>query len=439
MGAAPNLDLTLRGVLALAFPVMASGVLQSVFRPIDQYFVQDLGVAAQGALGATTMVTILTYAALQVVSVGVAAFVGRATGAGDPVARREVVEQGLGACAVLAIGLAILGTLAVGPLVGLLGLEGEGAGHAVAYLRVLFLLGGALAFAPTVDAVFHAMGDTRMPLVLQLAAVALNVVLTPWFVPRIGVAGAALGTVIAQTLATGLGLWVLAQRLGLGWASVRIGDRTRRIVEVGLPVGLASAMFGGVYWLMMGTTIHALGQDVYAGLGLGFGVLESLAWPTYMGLSVAASSLVSRLLGAGRPDLAVRAVKLCMAPALCAGFFMSGVYAIGGETIMRAFAKDPASFREGLRYATLLAIAQPFVAIEAVSEGVLAGSGDTRKLFWTNVPLNLVRVPLSWWFAITLGFGANGLWWAINASTFVKASAKLGLVLHGGWRHKELS
>lgn len=203
-------------------------------------------------------------------------------------------------------------------------------------------------------------------------------------------------------------------------------------------MGLASAMFGIVYFLMMGTTLKALGQEVYAGLGLGFGVLESVAWPTYSGLSVAASSLVSRLLGAGDIAGAHRAVRLCLAPAALFGVGMAALYGLGGSTIMHAFAEDPASFREGLRYATILAVVQPLVALEAVSEGVLAGSGDTTKLFVVNVPLNLLRVPLSWYLAVTLGFGANGLWWAINASTVLKVTAKLGLVVHGGWAHRTL-
>jgi putative MATE family efflux protein len=430
--------LTIGAVLRLAMPAMASGLLAALFRPVDQYFVQDLGVTAQGALGASTMVTILAYAAMQVPAVGLAAFVGRATGAGRPEDRRRVVEQSLGAAGLLAIGLAALALIGTGALVDAIGLEGDGARAAAVYLRTLFVCGLALTVAPSIDAAFHAMGDTRLPLLLQLGAVLVNVVLTPILVPRLGIAGAALGTVVAQTIASGIGLWVLAGRIGLRWTHLRPGPTTPAVIRVGAPVGLASAMFGGVYALLMATTVQALGQDVYAGLGLGFGVLESVSWPLYAGLSVAASSLVARLIGAGRSDETVHAVRLCLAPAVVVGLAMTLVYDDLGLPIMDAFAEDPASFREGLRYASLLAVVQPLVAIEAVCEGVLAGSGDTRKLFWVNVPLNLVRVPLSWGLALSLAWGADGLWIAINVSTLLKASAKLALVLEGSWRNVEL-
>lgn len=429
---------TLTAVLRLAIPAMATGVLQAGFRPVDQYFVQGLGVAAQGALGATTLVSVLAFALCQLVSAGVGPWVGRLTGANDPDGRRDVIEQSLGACAVIAVALAVVGFLGAVPLVRFLGLEGEGAAHAVAYLRVLFVTGPALVFGPTVDASFHAMGDTRLPLRLQAGAVALNLVLTPPLVAAWGTAGAALGSTIAQSAVTGVGLWVLSRRLGLRWRRWIPGARVAGIMRVGAPIAATTGMFAFVYWLLMATTIRELGQDVYAGLGLGFGVMESLSWPAYSGVSVAAASLVGRALGAGHPELAWRAAWVSMVPALGLGVANAALYWFAGPAIMDVFAEDPAAWREGVRYAALLAIVQPLVAIEAVTEGVLGGAGDTRKVLFTNVPLNLTRVPLAWLFAITLGLGPAGLWWAVNASTLGKAIVKVAWVWHGGWMRRQL-
>jgi MATE family multidrug resistance protein len=76
------------------------------------------------------------------------------------------------------------------------------------------------------------------------------------------------------------------------------------------------------------------------------------------------------------------------------------------------------------------------VAIEALSEGVLSGAGDTHKVFWGTVPFNLLRVPLAWWMAFPLGMGALGVWWAINLSSFLKALVKGAMVLEGSWVRK---
>src|SRR5690349_21934462 len=53
-----------------------------------------------------------------------------------------------------------------------------------------------------------------------------------------------------------------------------------------------------------------------------------------------------------------------------------------------------------------ISLSQPFVALEAFGEGVLGGAGDTRRMFWATVPFNLMRVPLAWFLAIHLGWGA---------------------------------
>ena len=67
----------------------------------------------------------------------------------------------------------------------------------------------------------------------------------------------------------------------------------------------------------------------------------------------------------------------------------------------------------------------------SLAEGVLTGSGDTRTLFFTTVPFNLLRIPLAWFLAIHLGLGPAGIWWAINLTTLLKSLLKAGVVARG--------
>jgi MATE family multidrug resistance protein len=143
--------------------------------------------------------------------------------------------------------------------------------------------------------------------------------------------------------------------------------------------------------------------------------------------------MVGRCLGAGRPDLAWRAVRMMWMPNVALGVGCGLLFFFAGPTLVGWFADDPDAQREAVLYATVLAFSQPFVAMEAYGEGVLSGAGDTRAVFWSTVPFNLMRVPLAWWLAFPLGLGAAGVWWAINATTYAKAGAKTWLVVRGGW------
>ena len=101
------------------------------------------------------------------------------------------------------------------------------------------------------------------------------------------------------------------------------------------------------------------------------------------------------------------------------------VFVLCGEIITRPFATDPAVHKEAILYALIVGYSQFFVALETTTEGVLAGAGATRAVFWTSAPLNLIRAPLAWLFAVGMGLGSPGIWWVISATTALKALLKL--------------
>ena len=437
MNAQPRV--TPQELLGLAAPAAFAGLLHHGFRPLDQYFVQSLGSAAQAALAATTFVVILAYAGFQIVSAGAGPLVARATGANNPDERRALIGSAFAGAAGIAAGCAVLGGGAAPIIASMLGLTGDAHAMAAIYLRVLFLAGPALAFIPVVDAAFHAIGDTRTPLGLRAVALTVNALLTPAFIfgLELGVAGAALGTVLAETLVAVIGATLLAHRVGLRGSDIG-SSRVMRMARVGSPVAFGTAMYAGVYWVLLVVAIAPLGEDVTAGLGIGFNVLESISWPIYWGAAVAVSSVVGRRLGAGQPEEAWRAVRLVAWPAAGLGVAFGVAFWLLGPPLVRAMAADPGVYEEGLRYAMILAWSQPFVALEAWSEGVLGGAGDTRKIVWGSVPFNVLRIPLAWALAFPLGWGAAGVWWAITLTSIVKTLVKTCFVLQGRWARLRL-
>ena len=420
-------------VLRLALPASTASILMQLYRPLDQYFVQGLGKEAQGAIGSCQFVLILISASFVLVSAGTAPLVGRATGAGDVAARRRALGAAVFACLGLSVAFVGVGLVAVGPIVGQLGLFGRTAEYAEIWLRTLLLTGAGLVFAPLVTTSFNAMGRTSFPLLLCVGVVCLNAVLNPFLIARLGIAGSALGTTTAQSIAIVVGLTVLVRETGLSWSDVRPGAEVRRILHIGAPVAVATAIYALVYLAILRTSISPLGPAVNAGLGIGFGALEAVTWPMYLGGSTAIASLVGRCLGAKRPDLAWQAIRSMRIPVVALGVCVALVFRFGGPWLVGWFAADADAYREGVRYASILAFSQPFLALEAYNEGVMAGAGDSRGLFWSTVPFNLIRVPLAWILAIGLGFGAAGVWWAINFSSVLKCTAKALRVRSGAW------
>lgn len=419
-------------VVRLALPAMASAVLNNTFRVIDQYAVGHISTAAQAAVGSTIFVLIANYGVHLLVAGGAGPLVARATGAGD----EALAARATGTALVAAVGVALLVGLPAAwcapELAALLGLSGETAENATTFLRWILALGAPLALGPVIDAVLIARGRTGLMMALQVSAAVLNFGLNVLFIQGfgLGVRGAALATVVSRTLTGAVGVWVLLRLLR---PRVAADGTLRRMVRIGAPISVNYFAYAGVYFLLLRVAISPLGPTVNAALGIGFSALEGLTYPMFLGLSVAVSSLVGRRLGAAEPEQATAAARLAFPLATGLGLAASALFFFGARPLCGIFTDDPATLEQAVLYAQVLAMSQLAVSWEALAEGVLSGAGDSRTIFWLSAPINVIRVPLAWWFAHVLGGGAAGVWWAINVTSYGKALAKGVAAARGRW------
>lgn len=423
---------TVGEILALALPATASALLNNAFRVIDQLAAGAVSTPAQAAIGSCTFVLIAAYGLHQLVAAGVGPLAARAAGARDEGLAARVVKVSL----VGSLGTWLIFALVTGFgaewIAAFLGLEGDTASQSAAFLRVLGVLGLPLAIAPSLDAIFVARGQTGRMMGLQVSAVVGNVLLNEVLVYRMGmgVEGAALATVLSRLPASALGVWLVWPPGGLGGG----GEGTlRRVLRVGAPVFLNTLAYAAVYFLLLRFTISPLGPEANAALGIGFSALEGVTYPCFLGLSMAVGSVVGRRLGAGEPEEAARAARLAFPLVTSIGVVAGLVFSFGARPLCSPFTDDPVVLDAAVDYARALAWSQPTVAWEALAEGVLLGAGATRPVFWLSAPLNALRVPIGWFFAFPLGMGANGVWWAINLTSLLKAVAKGWMVWRGRW------
>lgn len=456
----------IRALCRLAWPAILSYVLSNTYRVNDQFWIQGLGGEAQAAIGASMFVLIMNFALVFLAVGGALALVARATGAGDLELRARVIRH------VVLLGLFLGGVLStVGPrwmpeVVELVGLEGRAAALAADYLGMLFTCMLPMLFVPVLDNVLIGMGNTLVPLVTQLLSLTTNFVLNPvliygseavaraphplvrpiaeWTVglaeplgleAGLGLRGAALATAISRTGAVLVAAGVLTfhYRVRLvRFARVELG-LLRDLIAISAPVSLSIALYAGVYWVMLEAVMEPLGPAVIGGLGVGFQVFEGISFPCFLGVAMAAASLVGRCLGAGDRVAAKRAVRNAYRVGTTFGVLMAGAFWFGGPHLVPHFTTDADVEREALTYVRILACSQLFVSFEAINEKVLTGAGLTRPALWISGSGNLLRIPLAWALAHRAGLGASGIWWAINATTLFKATMLQLVVSRGRW------
>ena len=182
-----------RQLIALSVPLLAGNILQQLYNTIDAVivgrFVGDTAFAAVGVAGSVMNLFLFLIS-------------GGCDGVGASF-RRDCYLSGLFGAGV-SVMLTALGLLVLSPLLALLRTPENVAACAADYLRIIFL-GFPAAFAyHLASGVLRAVGNTRAALCFLALSMGTNLILDLAFVPSMGTAGAALATVLAQTLAAGL-------------------------------------------------------------------------------------------------------------------------------------------------------------------------------------------------------------------------------------------
>lgn len=433
--------ITNRALISLALPAIASALLNNFYRVVDLFSVQWLGVAAQAALGSCSFVSIALYSLFMLVSAGAGPLMARAVGAGRLSAQREIVSVSLSLSALSGLIFSFGLWAGAGPITSLIGLTGDAASALEIYLYTLGVSGVFFGFGPLIDALLIASGDTRSPMWLQLISTSVNAALNFLFIYQweLGIAGAAWASGVSRALSALIGIHLLSKRFGFCRIPlVEWRQSALRVVRIGAPAAFGVALYAVAYWGLLRWAVSPLGPQVNAALGIGFSALEGVSWPLYAGVMMAVSSVIGRQLGAQQYAETQQTIRVMLRLTTALGLFCASVFFFAAEPLCGLFTQDPVVLREAVCYAQILAFSQLFVAYEAGFEGVLGGAGDHGYQLWLSAPLNLARIPLGYLIAIWFGWGAAGVWWAINFTTLLKVIGKGSLVRRGAWRERVL-
>ncbi|HEY3411825.1 MAG TPA: MATE family efflux transporter [Armatimonadota bacterium] len=430
-------------VWQLAWPTIIANVLMNVGGLINLYFVHGLGVGSMNAVTWGEQMIGIVFAVAVGVSIGTTALVARSIGAGDERSAADATRQSL----MLGIILGVF-TTAVLALLERPVLLAMGANHSSLPLGLIYyhwLLFGIVPFflINVCGAAFRGAGDTRTPLYLLTLLVGVSVLTDSTLIwgfgpiPKMGVAGAGLGTFIMRSVGSTaflVALWrsphrlITASdswRLDLGWA--------KRLIRVGFPAGLqaglrtiASSTFVGLLARMQ----H--GPAVVAALSVGLRS-EGIAFMPGMAFNVAAAALVGQSLGARNPNRAARAARAATLQAIWIMALMGATFFVFAPQMAKALAA-PEAVPFAVAYLRIAAISEPFLAVAMTLTGALQGAGDTMKPMWVVINTMLLRLATTWYFGLHLGLGANAAWWAMSGSTCVQGLLILAAWRRGTWR-----
>jgi Na+-driven multidrug efflux pump len=159
---------------------------------------------------------------------------------------------------------------------------------------------------------------------------------------------------------------------------------------------------------------------------------------TCFGFYIAASAMVGQNLGAKQPERASRAAWTTLGLITAITFVYGLIFFSIPERITSILTNDPEVIKISGQYLRIIAFSQVFMGLEFVLEGAFAGAGNTLPPMIVSIPGTLIRIPIAYLLAITLGLGPAGIFWAITASTIAKGIAIFIWFRTGSWKKKEI-
>jgi len=425
----------------LALPLLASQLLRLAYQWVDAMWVQGLGVSATAAVTSSVFVLWSMYALNDIFAIGVTAYVSQLVGAGERERAGLAAWKGLRASFLIGLAGTAAGLFFARDIFRLMGGDAAVLDDGGAYLSIL------LAFAPlpliglTCENILRANGDTRSALFIDLAAVGLNAVLDPLLIygigpfPRLGVAGAAWATVIAQGVMVASFLTLAARghrafplRRRAPGPPVRIAG----MAKVGIPACLISLLFSVVY-IVFARSASRFGASSMAVVGI-VNRVEALDFVISVAIGSAGAALVGQNLGAGRPDRAVQVVRTGLVWAGAIALGLTALYLVFPEALLRLFTQDAETLRVGVPYMRVLALCVVATALEIVAAESVLGSGHTREMSIIYTAFSLIRIPLAFWVPDWTGTGVVGIAWVISVTCILRTALILGWVARGTWK-----
>lgn len=430
-----------RQLLLYALPIFFSNLLQQAYNAADAVIVGN-------TLGSLPLAAVSSVGSIVNMLVGL--FLGLATGAS------VVISQHFGAGRVdkmhasihtaMAVGLAggilltVAGVALAPQILRLMNTPDEVMEYSVTYLRIYFCGSLATMVYNMGTGILRACGDSKRPLYYLAISCVVNVGLDLLMIVvfQMGIAGAAVATVLSQVIAAVLvmrNLLTSGQTYRVILREIRFHKRELLdIISLGLPGGFQSVVIS-LSNAIIQAQINGFGPQAMAGCGAYFKVDGFVATPIFaFGLAIA--TFVGQNMGASQEKRAKRSTIVCLRMTIGLTVVIGGAVVLFGRPILSLFTSDPEVIEYGLMAAHIMAPTYTLLAVVNVFGNAVRGAGSAMPpTVIQAVCMCLLRV--AWILGLTMIW--NDLRVVLYSYPFSWGLAALCMVLYywkGGWLKK---
>jgi len=420
----------------MAVPMLAGTFAMNAYHLVDTWFVSRLGTNALAAMSFTFPVVMLLGFIMRGLGTGAMTVVAHALGRGKQKTAARITTHAAFLSSSVALVLTAAGLLTIKPLFMRLGAGGEVLILTQQYMSIWYC---GLTFR-----VLHMMfadiiigtGHTKAVSFLMVFGTILNFILDPimifglWGFPEMGIQGAALATVISETLILIAAFLFIHKRYHLilftAHSFVRIAASWRRVLNIGIPTTLSSVL-APLSAMVVIKIVAGFGEAAVAAVGVASRI-EMFAFMIPMTVGMSLVPFVAQNYGAKRFDRIKAVRKGTIFFALIFGFIIALVFLVIARPLGKLFSSDPEVISILVRYIYITCFGYGFLEVHRYATFCLTGihkPGLSACL--TAIRVLALMIPLAY-FGAKL-FGILGIFWGRLLTDVL--SAVIGIVWTG--------
>lgn len=391
-----------KSIVMFSVPMLIGNIAQQLYSTVDSVVVGRY--VGDNALGAVTSAGPL-FNLLLVLFVGISAGVGIMVSQYFGAKAREELSATIGTSLVLTALVSLVLMIAAPPcvrfLLELLNTPPAIIDDATSYLVILMYGIAGMSFYNILSGILRGMGDSFSALVYLLIATVLNIVLDIWFVAgfKMGVAGVALATVIAQGVSSAccvVKLLKMKSVFDLGRKQLKLSKpHVIQIIRLGLPSGLTQAIFSSAM-IMVQSLTNNFGEQFVTANGIVMRV-DGFAMMPNFSFGMAMTTFAGQNVGARKLDRVTKGAKQGTLMAVGCSAVITGVILLFGKYLMMIFTDTTDLVNQSMSIMRILAVGYIAVGVTQSLSGVMRGAGDTMTPMWISLFTTVVlRVPLAY-------------------------------------------
>lgn len=413
-------------IILFTIPLLLGNIFQQMYNAADSIIVGNfLGSSALAAVGSSSSVINLLVSAFMGISVGAGVVISKYYGGKDEEGVERAVHTMVTFGIIGSIVLTILGVVLSPYILEWMGTPESVMQNSVLYFRIFFAGIASTVMYNIGSGIFRAVGDSKRPLYYLIISTIINVILDLIFIAvfKWGIAGAAIATVIAQTVSCVLTYYNLISETSVYQLKIHKLKihrfELKQIIRIGLPGGLQNSIVS-LSNVIVQSNINSFGELAIAGCGA-YWKIDGFALLPASSFALAVTTFVSQNIGARKLERVRKGTTFSLLAGMITAEIIGVIIFIFAPYLIALFNQDPEVIAYGSEMARNVVPAYFLVAVSHGIAGVLRGAGKsivpmiTMISFWCILRVVYMTVALRVVNDIHIVYWAYPITWTCSA------------------------